>query len=364
MYRFLVCELVTGKVLDELPLEITSDLTRYLKMYGEGTLSLPLFDGRGKIVSGTWEQSILPGRSLILVVDDQDRIVWHGIPQGRTRSQDYIVSYPCRTIESELIKRYVPTREYFQMDQARIFQSLLESLAEAGPGLEFDCPDTGVVRDRSYADDENARVYDRVNALSTVSKGFDWTIDVVWGDEEHTFVRKIARTGYPYLGNRTTEPVHTFETGQNIINFDYDEPWGEGDAATHVRAVGDGEGESKIMSLPVIDTARENAGWTRSEYRKSFSGVTEQNTINDHGRALAGYLFGGQQILTLTARNPGPGEDHTALGHINLGDTARAVVNTPQLTLDEVWPVVGWALTPDTGIYKPTLARIGAPDGE
>lgn len=364
MYRFLICELISGKVLDELPMVITSDLTRYLKMYGEGSLALPLFDGRGQVVSDTWEQAILPKRSLILVVDDSDRIVWSGVPHSRSRSSEYRVVFPCRTVEAYLIDRYVPDLTFWGKDQARIFQSLLETTTTGGLGLDYDCPSAGVLRDRAYKDDENARVYDRINQLAAVENGFDWTIDVVWGDEAHTFVRKIARMGYPHLGNRTPDPVHTFETGQNITDFDYQEQWGEGDAATHTRSIGDGEGESKVMSTPIIDTAREAAGWPRSEYRKSFSGVTVQSTIETHNKAMAAYLFGGQKVLTLTARNPGIGEDFTALGDLTLGDTARAFIQTPQLSLDEVWPVVGWSLTPETGVYKPTLAKIGEPDGE
>ncbi|ALE91812.1 hypothetical protein AOC05_04905 [Arthrobacter alpinus] len=368
MYRFIVCELITGKVLDELPMVITSDLTRFLKMYGEGTLALPLFDGRGRLVSDTWEQAILPQRSMILVVDDADRIVWPGVPQSRGRQgagkNASLINFPCRTLEAYPIRRYMPTRNYRGMDQASIFQSMLETMTDGGIGLDYDCPDTGVIRDRPYNDDENARVYDRVNELSAVLDGFDWTIDVAWGDDAHTFVRKIARTGYPYLGNRTASPVHTFETGQNVTDFDFQEPWGEGDAATHVRAIGDGEGESKLMSAPVIDTVREAAGWPRLEERRTFSGVTVQTTIDSHARAVAQYLFAGQKVLTLTARNTVHGEDFTRLGDLTLGDTARININTPQLRLDAVWPVVGWSLTPETGVYKPTLAKIGEPAGD
>lgn len=361
MYRFLICELVSGKVLDELPMVIESDLTRYLKMYGEGTLSLPLFDGRGQLASDTWEQAILPMRSMILVVDDLDRIVWHGVPQSRGRSPKSVVSYPCRTVEASLIGRYVPDMDFQGRDQARIFQALLESMTAGGVGLDYDCPDTGVLRDRVYASADNARIYDRANELSAVLNGFDWSIDVQWGDDAHTFVRKIARTGYPRLGNRTPYPVHTFETGQNLTDFDFQEPWGEGDYATHVTAVGDGEGDVRVMSSPVVDYAREAAGWPRVEYRKTFSKVTQKSTLDSHARALAGYLFGGQQVATLTARNPGTGEDFTRLGDMSLGDTARLIIDTPQLTLDEVWPVVGWSLSPETGVYKPTLAKIGEP---
>lgn len=359
MYRFKVCELVTGKVLDELPFTIDGDLSRGLQQYGDGKLSLPLFDGAGDLVSDTWEQAILPWRSLILIVDEDDRIVWHGIPVERIRKPGSVVQFPCRTIEAYLVRRYVPSLSYVQADQTSVIFRALVGVAGDGIGMEYDCPASGVLRDRVYADDENARVYDRVNELAAVDNGFNWTVDVVWGDAGHTFVRKIARTGYPFLGNRTGNPVHVFELGQNITDFEYSEPWGEGDAATHVRAIGEGEADSKVMSAPVVDTVREAAGWPRLEERRSFSNVKDQTTIDSHAAKVADQLFGGQHVLALTARNPGDGEDFTRLGDLTLGDTARANIHCPSLDLEAVWPVVGWSLTPQTGVYKPVLAKIG-----
>lgn len=359
MYRFKVCELVTGKVLDELPFTIDGDLSRGLQQYGDGKLSLPLLDKVGNLVSDTWEQAVLPWRSLILVVDEQDRIVWHGIPVDRFRTPRAVVGFPCRTIEAYLVRRYVPSMSFSQADQTSVIFRELVEVAGAEIGMEYDCPPSGVLRDQSYADDENARVYDRVNELAARSNGFNWTVDVVWGDDEHSFVRKIARTGYPFLGNRDKNPVHVFELGQNITDFEYSEPWGEGDAATHVRAIGEGEADSKVMSAPVVDEVREAAGWPRLEERRSFSNVKVQSTIDDHARAAADQLFGGQHVLALTARNPGVGEDFTRLGDLTLGDTAKAIIHCTSTDLEAVWPVVGWSLTPQTGVYKPVLAKIG-----
>jgi hypothetical protein len=363
VFRFKICELVSGKVLDELPMTIESDLTRGLQQYGDGTVALPLFDGKKELVSNTWEQAILPWRSLILVVDEHDHILWHGIPTNRPRTKSAIVRYPCRTIEAYLIRRYVPTMAFSQQDQTSVIFKSLVQVAGDEIGLEYDCPPSGVLRDYEYADDENARVYDRVNELAALENGFNWTIEVQWGDDGHTFVRKTVRTGYPHLGNRSTNPVHVFELGQNIVDFDSQEPWGEGDAATHVRAIGEGEGTSKLMSAPVIDTVREDQGWPRLEERRSFSNVKEQGTIDSHAEAMGRQLFGGQHILTLEVRNPGVGEDFTRIGDLTLGDTARAIIKCPSLTLDAVWPIVGWSLSPDTGIYKPVLADLGGNSG-
>ena len=361
-YRFKVCELISGDFLNEYPLTLETDITRLLQAYGEGTLQLPLFDILGKPVSTTWRQDILPWRSLILVVDQDDRIVWHGIPCQRPKSSANVVRYPCRTIEAYLVERYVPTMSFQQADQTSEMFRQLVAVAGNSIGMEYDCPPSGRLRDRDYAIDENARVYDRINELAALADGFNWTIDVVWGDDDHTFVRKIARTGYPYLGNRDPDPAHYFEYGPrggNLDDFDHDDDWSSGNAATHVVAVGEGEGDSKVMSEPVIDTVREAAGWPRLEARKSFSNVKTQDTIDSHARAVAAQLFGGQNIIELHARNPGPREDFTRLGDFGLGDTARVIIDSPSTVLDEVWPVVGWSLSTTSGIYKPVLAKIG-----
>lgn len=362
MYRFLVCEFVSGIVLDELHMEITSELTRGLQMYGEGTLSLPLFNERGEPVSSTWLQNIQPWRTLIVVTDDQYSIVWAGSPYARRRQgNEARTEYPCRSPEAYFISRYTPALYFEGKDQAEIFRSLVSSAT--GAGFEIMAPATGVVRNQAYADDENARIYDRMNELAAIEGGFDWTVDVVWADDDHTRVRKIVRLGYPHLGNRDLNPEHVFETGQNITEWSYDESWAAGDAATHVRAIGDGEGESKIISDPIIDTAREAAGWPRIEERRSFSGVTDYLTINSHAKRTAAAVFGGQKVLSVSVRNPGLGEDFTRLSDLTLGDTARIQIDTPQLVLDEVWPVVGWALTPETGEYNVTLAQLGDDNG-
>lgn len=354
MYRFLVCELKTGDVLDSVPFEIEGSLTRVLQGHGAGKLNLPVLDDA---CPENWEQLILPWRSLILVVDESDRILAPLIPANRHRQGGGLVGFPCVTVEGYLLRRYVPTLAYAQRDQALIARDLAALAGDAaGIPLEYDCPLTGVLRDRVYGDDENARVYNRLQELAAVEDGFNWTVDVDWTDDRHQQVKYTFRTGYPHLGYRTDTPEHVFELPGNITDYDYEEQWGESDAATHVRAIGDGDGDTKITSAPIVDALRESAGWPRLEVREQFSGVAEQQTIDSHGQALAAQLFGGQGVIALTVKD---GEG-TSLGDLSLGDSARVKIRTDDLVLDEVLVVVGWSLSASSSVFTPTLARLGA----
>ncbi|WP_422389944.1 hypothetical protein [Arthrobacter sp. N1] len=354
MYRFMLCSLKTGRVLYEMPFTIAGSLSRLLQGFGTGTLALPIHD---PACSSTWAQDVLPWRSVILVVDEHNRILWHGIPINRLRSGNGIVRYPCVTIEGYLLRRYTPNLMFEAVDQTAIAAALAGVAADAvGIPLTIDAPASRVIRDRVYADDENARLYSRLQELAAVDNGFNWTMDVTWTNTDQTSVRYVFRTGYPHLGNRTSTPEHVFELPGNVTDFEFDERWGDGDAATHARAFGDGDSEAKVMSKPVVDTVREAAGWPRLEERRSFSGVTEQHTIDAHAARLGRQLFAGQELITLAVRE----DAGTRLGDLHLGDTARVSISTPDVDLDAVWVVTEWSLTQDATTYSPTLARLEA----
>lgn len=361
---FVAFDLVSGNVLDEVPLELAGELTAQLKGVGEGTFRARYFDDAGSLIqepSGAryWEALLVPGKTGILVCDDDWSIVWAGewIERQRGVKASY-AGFPARTLENYFWCRYKGTSHHVGADQASIFRAMIQEANVSGMGFEIDAPATGVLRERHYSTTENAMIGDRMTALSNVVNGFDWRVDVLWRDADHTGVRKIVRLGYPWLGNRTTNPEHEFELGVNIQDALYTERWGSSDAATHVLAVGDGDGDNRLLSTPLIDAAREAAGWPRREIRRSYSGVTEKRTIDAHAERMKQAFFGGQDVLTVEARNPGPDENFTRLSEISLGDNAVAKIVSPGFSISVVWPVVGWSLDPDLIVYRPTLANL------
>ena len=363
--RFYVCELKSGVLIDEYPLEISQALSRRLKTYGAGEFQLPVL-GLNEAQRRAWAEDIVPWRVLIVVCDDNDRIMWSGIPTGRSTDESPVVRFPCVTVEKYLDRRYMGDAEFEQEDQtASIARTLAESVGDdvVGIGLEYDTPPSGVLRDRAYFNDEDARVLARLQQLSNVINGFEWTIDVEWTDDERSRVRKVFRTGYPRMGYVTNEPEHVFSVVSGVPGpvsaFSHESQWGDGDAATLVQAVGDGQGEDKPYSAPMIDSAREAAGWPRLEERQSKQGVIEEDELETHVRGMAETYFGGQSVISfdaLVSQWPSPAD-------VSLGDSARLDIETDQLTISEVWRIVGYSISPDVGRWTPVIARVGDTEG-
>jgi hypothetical protein len=362
--RFYVCDIKTGDVIDEYPMEVTSELSVRLKTYGTGELALLT---RHEACPTTWREDFVPWRILVLVCDDDDRIIWGGVPNKRATTHEDRAVFPMVTLEKYLDRRYMPSAEFAQEDQtAVIARTIAEVCGDPviGVGLSYDMPPSGVLRDRSYFNDEDARVLTRLQQLSNVKNGFEWTIALSWEDEDHARVIKTLRTGYPTLGYTTTTPELEFSVVAGvpgpITEFSHEAQWGEGEAATFVQAVGDGEGEDKPYSLPVIDADREAAGWPRLEERKTWQGVTEASTLEQYVQGMRATYFGGQSVISFAATTsqwPTPAD-------VALGDSVRVEIDMPQLRLSQVWRLIGYSISPGEQTWTPVIARIGENEDE
>ena len=356
-YAYLACDLISGEVRAELPMQIQGEATRLLQNIGTATLDLPVRDVPAAI---DWPDLTIPWRSLFLIVDDDGRIVWHGIPDRRPRTNNPVISFPCLTAEAYLARRKAIGTFLFDDQTSQIAAALGGVIA--GIGGTVDCPESGVFRDRTYTLDENKSVLTALQELAGVFDGPEWMVDVDWADASQTVVSKTFRTGHPHLGTILELPENVFEVPGTITEFEYDEGWSDGDAATQVLATGDGEGVSLVRSDPITDDAALAAGWPLLEDTRSFSGVTEQDTIDSHAEGMALELFGGQHIVSFTARADRP----PAPRDVNLGDSIRVQITSDTLPaqadgspgLDHVWRCVGWALQADAATWKPMLAYV------
>ena len=87
-----VCDLKTGDLIDEYPFEINQALERRLGDYRAGTLALNVLDTR---VPAGWRETVLPWRTIIVVCDDDEQIVWAGVPTSIETDGAPTVLYQC-----------------------------------------------------------------------------------------------------------------------------------------------------------------------------------------------------------------------------------------------------------------------------
>jgi hypothetical protein len=180
-----------------------------------------------------------------------------------------------------------------------------------GIGLEIDAPATGTLRDRAYLDTDNGVVYERLRELMAVQDGPEWTIEVLWGDDTRTWVRKVVRIRQR-IGVASPQPSAVFETtassvfsslGASNTTYRYAERHSNGRGANYVVAYSSGQGDDQPRSEPAIDTAQLAAGAPIYERRfQPSSSITDVATLNAHAQRDLELRRNGARVWEINAR--------------------------------------------------------------
>lgn len=352
---FLACDIQTGQIQAELPLACGDSFERAMQTISTAGFKLPIHD---PACPRDWEALTAPWRFWIVAVLDDGTICWGGIITGRSRdATSGVVSISCSSPEDYLDRRYTPAKRFDQVDQSDIAAWLVRQAIPDGIPFLIDAPKSGVKRDREYNDDDAATLYKRLSDLSGVIGGPEWHIAIEWQDrQKQNAIIPVFKCGTPRIGIATDSPQSVFELPGGLIEATLEERFGESEYATHVMAAGGGEGEDRPLSSPMIDAARENAGYPRVEVRKTFDSVTLKPTLDTHAKGLLAALSGGVQVFTLTQKL----DEYPRLGiDWHMGDDVRLVIDTDTLKIDRKIRVVGWSLDPAKELVKPYVAQIG-----
>lgn len=362
------CDLVSGGIVEELPdLEPSGTIGSLLGAYTSASFRLPIPLGGHGAAPKNWQGATEPGRSMIVAVLG-GQPVWAGIVLVRTGGTDAGVDLACVSIEGYLDRRYIRDHAFVQVDEALIAASLIDDANIEGIGLVVDAPDTGTLRDRSYADKDDKSVYSALRELMGVIDGPEWTIALDWSDATQTAVTTIARVrkriGYPSI-----TPTAVFTTGSaaavvssagaSEARYTYSEDYSSGKGANHVVATSSGEGDSRPQSGPARDEDLFAAGWPRWEHRYSpSSSITNVATLDAHAQHALSLLARGARTLTISARADADPMLGTAWA---VGDDIGydLIGHRHPDGLQGVARAIGWDLDPQAGVVSPILLTPG-----
>ncbi|MFG3709221.1 hypothetical protein ACGF7U_31445 [Micromonospora sp. NPDC047670] len=364
---WLGCDLVTGRIVEELPDLIPGGtIGHLLGAYTSTSVALPIGGGHGRPPKN-WEAATEPGRSMIVAVL-AGRPVWGGIVLTRKGGTAATVQLACVSLEGYLDRRYVRDHEFVQADEALIAASLADDANIEGIDLVIDAPDTGTLRDRTYFDQDDKTVYSALRELMGVIDGPEWSIGVDWSDVTETAVAKTLRVR-KRIGHAAAAPNAVFTTGDasavvssagaSEARYEYTEDYASGSGANHIVATSSGEGESRPQSWPARDESLMAAGWPRWEHRYSpSSSISRVATLDAHARQAIALMARGARVLTITARAdayPVLGSDWTTGDDIGYELTGHRHPSG----LTGVARSIGWDLDARAGTVSPILLAAG-----
>lgn len=368
--HWIACELVSGRKIATLR-DLSGGFGRMLGAYTTSSHELPIpsMGGQGLTLSERAElavQSTTPYRTmLVAVINDQP--TYAGIVTRRNGGTGANLALACVSIEGYLARRSVQDHTWENRDDISVIAAGL--LGDAGPilgvgtgiGLEVDAPASGRSRTRHYSRRDRSSVYDRMQELMGVQNGPEWTIELLWGDDTHTWVRKVARVR-PRIGVASDNPTAILSTtGEANVEYVLDEDYSEGKGANYIQAYSVGEGDDQPESDPAIAHDLLAQGWPIVEHHwQPSSTIKRKSTLNLHAQRELQLQQYGALVWSLTARwdaNP----------HLNINwrlgdDIAWRVTGHRHPQHDDGQPgatgkgrCIGWNLDPQAGTVTPLL---------
>jgi hypothetical protein len=347
------CDLRTGGIIEDLrSLKPSGPLSR--KLGDSTTLQLDL------TLPGAppgWDAATTPGSTMLVAVDTATDIpVWAGAMLTREGGSAQTVSLGAATLERYLDSRYPGDVNLFGFDQASVVTTLITPALTEGPPLILDAPTIGVTMDYQVADSDDRSILSCLQEVMGLEGGPEWTIDVAWNASHSGFVLPVRVRAA--IGAQSSQPEGTFDFPGCVTTYTLGESYESGKGANAVVARGEGEGASRLTSLPQTADYLLNANWPKWEYRFTpASGVTDPDQLTAHAVQSLALMAEGAQAWTIQAvasQAPRLGRDWA------LGDTIRITVQTSPrhpAGIDTVARCWSWELDPDANTVTPILVE-------
>jgi len=333
-YAYLVADLRTGAVLDELPMHGVSFST-VLNDAGEFRGQLTIGDRR----IGVHEPQRVsePGRTALYVVRD-GVLVWGGIIwTSKYNSRDRTLEVGAAGFLSYFDRRrvlpapYDPAHDdvatlvttYVEVDQAEIARSLIRT-AQSHPGGDIGVQDAATTsigpaseypRTLTYHGYELKSVGEALRELATLDNGPDFLIDVSFGPGGRP--ERRLQVGRPHLGQEGVP--HFWEYGANLVSYTW--PQDGASMANRVYALGSGSEAGQVIET-AAGASWISAGWPLTEADVAHVHVNDRGLLSSIASAELSSVARPVVLPELVVR----ADRDPVLGSYQVGDRAQVVV--------------------------------------
>ena len=292
-YRYILCDLLTDRVLAHLPLSGVS-FSHHLSRTGDLQAGLeattPEQVGLAKLMHA------YAGRSALYVIRNSS-VWWGGIPwtvQAQQGERGAVsVRLQAATFDSYAHHRRLrATVRYDQVDQARIIADLwdrLQSDPRGNIGVRTDVPLTGVKRDREYLGADLNEYGKLIEQLGDVEGGPEHTI-AVYLDGAGNRVKQLR------VANRigSAEPTAVFtrarRAGGRVLQWTDTADMVESGTTFQTRGdapQGNVAEEKEPLLSPVLEaTSLLDAGWPLLDMVEDHTGVQRMGTLREYAEGM------------------------------------------------------------------------------
>lgn len=346
-YRFLAVDLLSHKLLAELPLTGVS-WGQTLNAAGETQATLPLPADNPKLASIFVDATIPLRRALYI---ERDGVLMWGGPiwkrDMKTRTAMTLNAMEWLSLFNRRIIR--ATAIYIGQDQLVIAHDLIKQAQNTTGGalgvtVQYPVIESGVPRDRTYNTWEAKKVGEALSQLSAVEDGFDFAIDIAFQSDGS--ISRAFTTSYPYRGRLGTETGHVFEVGRNIVDIGW--PEDGTNVANSWEALGAGDG-ADMLRVTSTNSALFDQGYPLLEDSVSLRDIDVEATLTEHADAYVAARGVPIVLPPVTVR----GDIDPIVGSYICGDEARIrVQDDPRFPdgVDEMRRITSFKVkVPDSG---------------
>lgn len=317
-------------------------------------------DGTGAQIPGIISATD-PGRTMLVALDQDERILWGGLVLRRVSTTGIYVSLTPATLEHYFDRRFSSDLSWEAVDQAAIAEGVIDDIAVDGLSFVVDAPTSGIPRDLEITEDKTTLSV--LQSLQGLYRGPEFTVDLEWDGGDHTHIRYVVRFR-ERLGVATRTPME-FRLPGSVTEFEHIEDFTEEFAANDTMAISSGEGDARPTSSHHVATDLLANGWARFERRfEPASSTTDVAALDAAAAADLEEHKLGSRDFSLTANldtAPRIGID------FNLGDDVTTVITCPRFPayidsnnrlrpgFTAVGRCVGWKMNTQARTLTPTL---------